>query len=160
MKTNAELSTCRKYRYALWRTWDESKPFAMFVGLNPSTADEIEDDPTIRRCINFASSWGFGGLCMTNLFAYRATDPNAMFAEKDPVGPENDKWIISLAKEAGILVAAWGNDGVYLGRSKQVQKILPPLHCLKLNKSGEPSHPLYLPGTTQPVPMIIENNVK
>lgn len=79
MKSDAELSKCRTYRYALWRTWDESKPFAMFVGLNPSTADELEDDPTIRRCINFSKLWGYGGLCMVNLFAYRATDPTALF---------------------------------------------------------------------------------
>ncbi len=79
MKSDAELSKCRAYRYALWRTWDESKPFAMFVGLNPSTADELEDDPTIRRCINFSKLWGYGGLCMVNLFAYRATDPTALF---------------------------------------------------------------------------------
>jgi len=153
MRTDAKLSACRKYRYALWRTWDESKPFAMFIGLNPSTADETEDDPTIKRCINFAKSWGYGGLCMANLFAYRATDPNVMFSAQDPVGPENDIWLKSLAKDAGILIAAWGNDGAHLDRSKQALAILPPLHCLKLNKSGEPAHPLYQPGTAQPVPM-------
>ncbi|GHX72979.1 hypothetical protein VCSRO16_3593 [Vibrio cholerae] len=73
MKNTAELSKCRKYRYALWRTWDSDKPFAMFIGLNPSTADEKNDDPTLRRCINFAKSWGYGGVCMANLFAFRAT---------------------------------------------------------------------------------------
>ncbi|HHC7270859.1 TPA: DUF1643 domain-containing protein [Vibrio parahaemolyticus] len=67
MKKTAKLSDCRTYRYELWRIWDEQKPYAMFVGLNPSTADETEDDPTIRRCIYFAKSWGYGGLCMANL---------------------------------------------------------------------------------------------
>lgn len=155
MKTHAELSKCRKYRFALWRTWDESKPYAMIIGLNPSTADETEDDPTIRRCINFAKSWGFGGLCMANLFAFRATDPNDMFTADDPIGSDNDEWLIKLAKDAGIVVAAWGNDGVHLGRSKEVLQFIPSLHYLKMNRTGEPAHPLYLKATSTPVPMNI-----
>lgn len=154
MKTDAKLSECRKYRYALWRTWDESKPYAMFVGLNPSTADEREDDPTIRRCIGFATEWGYGGLCMANLFAYRATDPNKMFAAQDPIGPENDVWLEMLAKNAGIIVAAWGNHGAYLSRSKIVSALIPSLQCLKINKSGEPAHPLYQPKTAKPVSFV------
>ena len=90
MKTDAKLSECRKYRYALWRTWDETKPHVMIIGLNPSTADETKDDPTITRCINFAKSWGYGGVCMANLFAYRATEPTVMKGSTDPVGTEND----------------------------------------------------------------------
>jgi hypothetical protein len=125
MKTDAKLSDCRKYRYALWRTWDESKSYAVFVGLNPSKADETEDDPTIIRCINFAKEWGYGGLRMTNLFAYRATEPNEMMSAQDPVGSENDIWLKNLAKDAGVIVAAWGNNGNYLGRSKEVLMMLP-----------------------------------
>lgn len=155
MKTDAKLSDCRKYRYALWRIWDESKSYAMFIGLNPSTADETEDDPTIRRCITFAKTWGYGGLCMANLFAYRATAPSEMMSAQNPVGPENDIWLKNLAKDAGILVAAWGNNGTYLGRSKEVLMILPNLKYLKLNKSGEPAHPLYQSGTATPMPMRI-----
>lgn len=98
MKKTAKLSDCRTYRYELWRTWDESKPYAMFIGLNPSTADETEDDPTIRRCINFAKTWGYGGLCMTNLFAYRATQPEDMKRASDPIGNKNDETLILLAK--------------------------------------------------------------
>ena len=153
MKTDAKLSDCRKYRYALWRTWDDSKPYAMVVGLNPSTADEIEDDPTLIRCINFAKSWGYGGVCMANLFAFRATDPSDMKASSDPVGLENDMWLSTLSKGAGIVVAAWGNDGSYLGRSIEVKAALPNLHCMKMNKSGEPAHPLYLKASLIPVPM-------
>ena len=78
LKTDAEFSACRKYRYALWRTWDESKPYPMIIGLNPSTADENENDPTITRCINFAKSWGYGGVCVINLFVYCATVPSDM----------------------------------------------------------------------------------
>lgn len=155
LKKDASLSTCRKYRFALWRIWDETLPYAMIIGLNPSTADEIEDDPTIGRCIDFAKSWGYGGLCMANLFAYRATDPEDMFKASDPVGAENDQWLINLAKDAGVVVAAWGNDGSYKGRSKEVIQLMPSLHYLKLNKTGEPAHPLYLKGTLKPVPMSI-----
>jgi hypothetical protein len=153
MKTDAILSTCRKYRYALWRIWDESKPAVMFIGLNPSTADEVEDDSTVGRCIDFAKSWGYGGISIANLFAYRTKDPSLMFSAQDPIGPENDFWLKNLAKDAAIIIAAWGNDGARLGRSKQVSEILPSLYCLKLNKTGEPHHPLYLPKTVQPIPM-------
>ena len=153
MKNTAKLSECREYRYGLWRTWDNSKPFVMFVGLNPSTADETNDDPTLIRCMNFAKSWGYGGVCMANLFAFRATDPSVMKASKDPVGPENNKWLESLAKDAAIVVAAWGNDGAFLARSNQVKEQIPGMHCLKLNKSGEPAHPLYQAAKLQPVPM-------
>ena len=106
MKKDAVFSDCRNYRYALWRIWDDAKPYAMFIGLNPSTADETEDDPTIRRCMNFAKDWGYGGLCMTNLFAYRATIPANMMSAADPVGAENNAWLANLAENAGVIVAA------------------------------------------------------
>jgi hypothetical protein len=153
MKTDANFSSCRKYRYALWRTWDESKPYAMFIGLNPSTADETNDDPTIRRCIGFSKSWGFGGLCMVNLFAFRATEPRDMMSSIEPVGCENDLYIKRLAIDAGVVIAAWGNDGSFKGRSETVSAFLPDLKCLKMNKTGEPAHPLYQPGSTLPINM-------
>jgi len=144
MTTNAYLSKCREYRYALWRTWDNSKPYAMFIGLNPSTANETEDDPTINRCINYAKEWGYGGLCMANLFAFRATKPVDMKLSTDPIGPENDHWIQKLSKNAGVIIGAWGNDGSYMDRSKGIIQMIPDIKCLKINKSGEPAHPLYL----------------
>ncbi|RLA16249.1 MAG: hypothetical protein DRQ61_12760 [Gammaproteobacteria bacterium] len=150
MKTGAYFSVCRKYRYSLWRSWDDSKPYAMFIGLNPSTADEKADDPTIRRCINFSKEWGFGGLYMVNLFAFRATKPSDLMRAVEPVGSDNDKQIKTLASNAGIVVAAWGNDGTYLHRSKEITKMLPNLKCLKINKSGEPAHPLYQPKSARP----------
>lgn len=153
MKTNATLSECRKYRYALWRTWDDSKPYVVFIGLNPSTANETEDDPTIRRCIGFAKKWGYGGLCMVNLFAFRATQPSDMIASSDPVGTDNDSYIKKLAEGAGVVIAAWGNDGVYLGRSKEIVSMLPDMMCLKMNKTGEPAHPLYQPSFAIPIKM-------
>lgn len=140
---SARLSPCRRYRYALWRTWDDTLPRVMFVGLNPSTADETVDDPTLRRTMDFARRWGFGGVGNGNLFAFRATDPKAMMAAEDPVGPDNDAWLRRLADEAQLVVAAWGNDGGFHGRSAVVRAMLPDLHCLKINASGEPAHPLY-----------------
>lgn len=151
MKNTAQLSRCRQYRYALWRTWDETKPWAMFIGLNPSTADETNDDPTLIRCKNFARTWGYGGVCIANLFAYRATDPRVMMTHEKPVGPQNNKWLKALAREAGIVVAAWGNYGAFMNRSHQVKKLIPNLHCLKINASGEPAHPLYQPVTARPI---------
>lgn len=99
MKKYATLSEDRKYRYTLTRIWDETKPKVMFIGLNPSTADETKDDPTIIRCINFAKSWGYGGLEMTNLFAFRATNPKVMKNEKEPIGKDNDTWLKKLATD-------------------------------------------------------------
>jgi hypothetical protein len=155
LKKDASLSECRKYRFALWRIWDESKSYVMFIGLNPSTADETEDDPTLTRCVNYAKLWGYGGVCMANLFSFRATDPANMLAAIDPVGEENDRWLIELSSKAGLVVAAWGNTGSYMERSQQVRQLLPNLHCLKMNKSGEPAHPLYQKSTLRPVPMCI-----
>jgi hypothetical protein len=151
LKKTAEFSECTKYRFALWRTWNDSKPYVMFVGLNPSTANEATDDPTLTRCINYAKSWGFGGVCMANIFAYSATKPSDMKAAKDPVGSGNNEWLQRLSNEAGMVVAAWGNNGSFLGRSKQVKELPPNLHCLKLNNSGEPAHPLYQKPDIEPV---------
>ena len=97
---SATFSNCRKYRYALSRSWDEKKKIVLFIGLNPSTADEKKDDPTIRRCINYAQSWGFGGLQVANLFAYRATKPTKLRYVENPVGDDNDQQLIKLSKMA------------------------------------------------------------
>lgn len=153
LKNTAQLSPCRQYRYALWRTWDNAKPRAMFIGLNPSTADENNDDPTLVRCMNFARDWGYGSVCTANLFAYRATAPADMKAATDPVGQDNDQWLKKLADEAGLIVAAWGNDGAFMDRSSQVRALIPGMHCLKMNQSGEPAHPLYQRADTRPVLM-------
>ncbi len=140
---SATFSNCRKYRYALSRSWDDKKKIVLFIGLNPSTADEKKDDPTIRRCINYAQSWGFGGLQVANLFAYRATKPTKLRYVENPVGDDNDQQLIKLSKMADLTVAAWGNEGALFNRDKQVIKLIPNLMCLKINKSGQPAHPLY-----------------
>lgn len=149
---SAVLSPCRKFRYELWRRWSDA-PACVFVGLNPSTADETNDDPTIRKCVGYAKRWGYGSLCMVNLFAFRATQPKDMLAAADPIGPENDATLKRLATDAGIIIAAWGNHGGHLGRDKAVMAMLPELHCLKRNKDGSPAHPLYLRGDAMPYPL-------
>jgi hypothetical protein len=141
----AIFSKDRIYRYSLYRElefWYERQ--VMFIGLNPSTADEINDDPTVRRCIGFARKWGFSRMCMTNIFAFRATDPAVMLAAADPVGPENDKVLRECANKSNLIVAAWGNYGTYRQRAQRVREILPGLQCLGKTKIGQPKHPLYL----------------
>ena len=154
VRSPATFSPCRSYRYSLWREWGEdSLGYAMFIGLNPSTADETRDDPTVRRCINFAMYWGFGALCMTNLFAFRATDPTVMKVQSDPNGPDNNATLKKLATDAGVVVAAWGTHGTHRGRDKEVLGMLPGLKCLALTKDGLPKHPLYLLKTLRPMPL-------
>jgi hypothetical protein len=152
MKGAAVFSPCGRYRYVLWRHWGGPGGEAMIVGLNPSTADAERNDPTIRRCIAFARNWGYAGLCMTNLFAYRATKPADLVAADDPVGPDNDAWLREVAEHAAIVVAAWGVHGVFRGRGDAVVTMLPRLHCLRPTKDGHPGHPLYLPQGLSPVP--------
>jgi hypothetical protein len=149
----AIFSPCRQWRYTLVRIWDSERRPAQFICLNPSTADETHDDPTVRRCINFAQTWGFGGMVMTNLFAYRATDPKQMKAAPDPVGPDNDLFLYEVAFHAGIVVAAWGVYGSYRDRDKEVLKLLGnlPVYYLTITKDGRPGHPLYLRGGTKPI---------
>lgn len=147
METGAYLSEDRRYRYSLWCTWDGSKGYVMFVGLNPSTADETQDDPTIRRCIRFSKDWGYGGVYMVNLFAVRATDPKDMKLFHSPIGPENDKSLMAVAHNAGKIVCAWGANGNHLDRDKQVFELLSSyydLQCLGVTKAGHPRHPLYI----------------
>ena len=153
MERSATLSPCRAYRYALWRRWGRG-PYAMFIGLNPSTADETNDDPTIRRCIAFARAWGYEALCMTNLFAYRATNPADLKKTSEPIGWGNDRTLRDLAPGAGVVVAAWGAGGSYLRRSDSVRLMVPGLHYLRLTKDGHPGHPLYLPANLEPQPWV------
>ena len=151
IQKNAVLSECRQYRYSLSRVWEPNKPYVLFIGLNPSTADEYEDDPTIRRCIGFAKSWGFGGIYMANLFAFRTPEPAILYQSSDPIGEGNDEWLLRLSASAGMCVAAWGNGGGHLSRSDEVKQLISKLHYLKMNKSGEPAHPLYLSQHLKPV---------
>ena len=152
MKSGAVLSTDRKYRYLLWRRWDDDLPAILFIGLNPSTADEKQDDPTIRRCIAFSKSWGYGTLLMVNLFAFRATDPIELKTQDDPIGLHNDYWTRLEYERAQARIAAWGTKGSYQNRNVAVRKLLPDLFCLGLTNGGHPKHPLYLPKNTKIIP--------
>lgn len=152
MQSAIALSPCQSYRYALWRIWDETAPWVMFVGLNPSTADELQDDPTARRCIGFAQRWGYGGVCITNLFAYRAADPRQLRLVADPIGgAETDRWLTSISHDAGLVVIAWGNHGSLMERDRAVLPLLKQPHYLALTQHHQPSHPLYLRKTLIPL---------
>jgi hypothetical protein len=150
----ASFSSCRRWRYLLWRRWDAARPVANFLMLNPSTADEFQLDPSCTRARLYAERWGYGALIVTNLFAWRATDPRDMKRAKEPVGRANDRAIVRAAREAGIVVCAWGNHGVHRERSASVLDMLREagirLHALRLTGAGEPAHPLYLRATLTP----------
>ncbi len=148
-------SVDRAYRYFLRRPVDgdldlRAKPPVGFLLLNPSTADETQDDPTVRRCRRYAMAWGYGEVIVLNAFAYRATDPNVMRAQEDPVGPKNDQVITNTAatliKLGGTLVCGWGNHGTYRGRGSELRELLKPypVKAFPYTGVGEPGHPLYL----------------
>ena len=149
----AYFSADRVYRYSLGRHWSEHG-VVMFIGLNPSTADESLDDPTIRRCIRFARDWGYGGIYMLNLFAFRSTNPKRLSQVDHPIGDDNNSFLGSYARMSSLVVAAWGVYGELRHRSDDVREALEaqgiPVHHLGLTKYGYPRHPLYLSGATMP----------
>jgi len=149
VRRTATLSGCRRYRYSLSRCWDSALPTVLFVGLNPSTADALRDDPTVRRCVGFARDWGFGAMTLANLFALRSTDPAQLWTANDPVGPDNDDWISQLVESAAKVVAAWGAHGGLNDRDRRVLKLLPEVYCLGRTREGHPRHPLYLARVTE-----------
>jgi hypothetical protein len=150
---SADFSEDRTYRYALKIRWADG-PNATFIGLNPSTADEFQDDPTIRKCKGFASRWGCGGIVMLNLFAYRATKPSDMKKAVDPIGPENTSTYLGGHSYVnhGPTVACWGRHGTFLNRGELIKERVPLLWCLGTNSDGTPCHPLMLPYTTKLIP--------
>ncbi len=151
----AVYSPCEAYRYVLTREWDREGPRALFVMLNPSTATEIQNDPTVERCERRARALGFGAFRVCNIFAFRATDPKVMRAAADPVGPMNDDAITQSAAWADQVICAWGTHGAHLLRGAQVERLLRatdvPLWHLGLTKEGHPRHPLYLGYATRPI---------
>ena len=147
MIRTALFSSCGRFRYRLGRRWAEG-PTVAFVLLNPSTADELVDDPTVRRCIDFARRWGYAGLEVVNLYAYVATDPGELRRAGYPVGPENDKHIRAAVRGCDPVVVAWGVHAGRLGRPAEVLQLLREAgvvpYCLRLTASGHPEHPLRL----------------
>lgn len=158
---HAEISPCGLYRYTLERRWARG-PAALWVMLNPSTADARVDDRTITRCIDFSQELGYGGLLVGNLFALRATYPSELLTHPDPVGPENEAWLERLIRGAGVLIAGWGAHPFVMRRPHLVERFLalvaragnPPVMCLGRTRAGAPKHPLYLPSGTPLVPWI------
>jgi hypothetical protein len=150
----AEYSECELYRYALTRVWDAAGGKVAFVMLNPSTATEVQNDPTVERCERRARALGFGAFRVVNIFAFRATDPKVMRAQLDPVGPGNDAAILAAAGWADRVICAWGSNGAHLARGAVVEAVLRgtghSLYQLGLNKGGQPKHPLYIGYDRQP----------
>jgi hypothetical protein len=148
MKKGAVIDKAGLYRYSLWRDWDMEKPKLVFIMLNPSKADANIDDPTLRRCINFANSWDFGSLIVVNLFAYRSASPLDLRQVDDPIGSQNDRYLKKAIKSADRVVVAWGNNGKLMQRDRLVLELLSKHniqpHCLGITKAGYPRHPLYV----------------
>jgi hypothetical protein len=151
MSTSAVLSDEREYRYQLLRSWDSEKPTLVFIMLNPSTADEIKDDPTIRRCVGYAEDWGFGKLIVGNLYAYRTSDPEELNKIENPIGPKNDKYLKDICDKADKVLVAWGANEAVENREVEVAEFLDSeLYALNTTKHGHPNHPLYQPKDIEP----------
>lgn len=154
--STAVYSDCERYRYLLTRTWVPAGPKALFIMLNPSTATETQNDPTVERCERRARALGFGAFRVTNIFAFRATDPKVMRAADDPVGPGNDAAITQSLGWADRVICAWGTHGAYLGRGAAVEALLrgsgKAMFHLGLTQAGAPKHPLYIGYDRQPEP--------
>ena len=122
-----------------------------FLMLNPSTADEVKNDPTVTRCVRYAKKWGYGALWVSNIFAYRSTEPRILKLIHDPVGPGNDESIDMMFEDCKMVIAAWGEHGLLNNRSYEIRKKYKGrLYALRLNASGEPAHPLYLKKSLEP----------
>ena len=152
--STAVYSDCERYRYLLTRVWEPAGRKALFVMLNPSTATEVQNDPTVERCERRARTLGFGAFRVTNIFAWRDTDPRKMRAAIDPVGPANDEAIRQSVGWADQVICAWGTHGSHLERGPAVEDLLretgAPLFTLGLTKDGHPKHPLYIGYAEQP----------
>lgn len=158
--SSAHFSDCKRYRYELRRTWDASLRPAVFCCLNPSTATELVEDPSVRRMLSFADRWGLGALILLNLFAFRSTDPKALRsmirAGEDPIGQDNDDTIRSIFRQHrdDRLILAWGGHGGLIDRGLRVASMALVEHgnpeCFGLTKDGEPRHPLFVPDITIP----------
>jgi hypothetical protein len=155
MEYEAVFDASGRYRYSLWRAWSNDSPRIVFILLNPSTADEQRNDPTIRRCIGFALGWNYGSVEVVNLFAYRATNYRELFKVSDPVGEENNRFLTQAVERYSTVVVGWGIRGTLLGRDRQVLSLLAgrkDVYCLGITKDGLPRHPLYVKGDCILVP--------
>ncbi len=156
--SEAVYSDCERYRYSLTRIWNPQGRRVHFVMLNPSTATEQRNDPTVERCERRARALAFGAFRVTNIFAWRETDPRAMRKRNDPIGPANDESICEACHWADQTICAWGLHGIHLNRGPQVERMLRtlgiPLYHLGLSRTGHPKHPLYIAYSEKPHPWI------
>jgi len=155
MEKGAILSSDRTYRYSLWRIWDKSLPKVLFIMLNPSTADEDEDDKTITRCIGFAKSWGYGGLYVCNLYAFRTKSPKVLKEKSryfDVISKDNFSYLNDAKLGCAEVIFAWGANVLNTkGHLRKVLDLIPNGKCLGKTQNGFPKHPLYLKGDLKPV---------
>lgn len=156
MNTGAIFSDCRKYRYRLWREWDASLPTVAFFMLNPSTADDVKNDPTIARCVKRAILLGYGRLEVINLFAFRSTNPARLRTADDPIGPDNVGHIKDVFAASSVVICGWGKHGGLRNMSEFMVKFMKTFYpgkayFLRLNLDGSPAHPLYIPYDVRPV---------
>lgn len=153
--SEAVYSDCERFRYSLSRVWASAGPRVLFILLNPSTATELHNDPTVERCERRARALGFGAFEVANIFAYRATDPRAMRAAADAIGPDNDQAVFDAASRADMVICGWGGHGIHLDRGADIAARLRAagvaLHHLGMTRNGQPRHPLYLGYDIQPV---------
>lgn len=141
--TAADYSSDGRYRYALWRAWRGGRGRVAFVLLNPATATESAEDPTLRRCVGFARRWGYASLVLLNLFGFRSVHPAALRAVADPVGPENARYLQNV--QADVVVIGWGRQGTYQGQDRVALRAIANPYALAINRDGTPRHPLYVP---------------
>lgn len=153
IQSSADISGCGKYRYSLSRVWDSSRPVGTFVLLNPSRAAALTSDQTMVNCNNLAVQWGWGGFYLVNLFAFRATDPKQLELQQDPVGPRNDREILSTVSRSAYVVLAWGNG--HRKRTAEVHELLKKnnLHCIRKNAVGGYLHPARIKVEDYPHPI-------
>jgi len=156
MPNECVFSIDRSHRYTLIHRWDEllnPNHGIAWICLNPSTADENQLDPTLRRIRDFSATWGYSFFIMLNLFAWRATQPADMKRTTDPIGPDNDRWIAHWSTRVDRVMLGWGEHGAHLGRDQQVLAYLDrkKTFCLERNASGQPKHPLYVSKKNRPV---------
>lgn len=161
LSASAEISTDGRYRYSLSRQMKRGNRAVLFIGLNPSTAEGVSDDPTLRRCVGFARSWDFDWLLMGNLHALRSTDPRQLLTDEDPTGPENDAALRALTVRAELVVAAWGANWLHPTAEILARWVVSLEHtrCLGQNRDGSPRHPLYL-GRQTPLSKVTRGHSK
>lgn len=151
LKTDAIFSKDGKHRLQLSRFWDESLPSVLFIGLNPSIANEEKNDPTITRTTGFAEKWGYGGFYMANLFSLIETSPKRLVKRRKLIHPDNDKTIQRLIREVDLVILAYGNLGLHRNRHQQILKLVDKPYCISITRLGLPTHPLYQKYTNKPI---------